>query len=182
MHKIPFIPWNPKPQESSFLARCRECKNPESLYRDGMAKFFCFKPDIMDLGGGLEMLKEASLQGHVEATYVCGMILLCSEVEEQRKLGFEFLSFFLGKLRCVMTVRNKVRENLNTMWMNHIVGTMFKDRRRLCGFDMCLGLQEIARLEKRWPVLHDDEDGLSLISCELCRWNYELHEFSKIWC
>ncbi|KAI9076729.1 hypothetical protein K1719_041312 [Acacia pycnantha] len=82
MHKIRFISWNLEPQESSFVARYRECRNPESLYRDGMAKFFCSKPDIMDLGVGLEMLKEASLQGHVEARYVCGMILLCSEVEE----------------------------------------------------------------------------------------------------
>ncbi|KAI9079320.1 hypothetical protein K1719_038721 [Acacia pycnantha] len=156
-------------------------RNPKSLYGDGMAKFFCFKPDIMDLGAGLEMLKEASLQGHVEARYVCGMILLCSEVEEQRKQGFEFLSFS-GKLRCVRTVRNKVRADLNTMWKNHIVKTTFKDRRRLCGFDMCLGLQEIARLEKGLSVLDDDEDGLSLISCELCRWDYELHKFSKMFC
>ncbi|KAI9120041.1 hypothetical protein K1719_009010 [Acacia pycnantha] len=31
MHKIRFIPWNLNPQESSFLARCKECRNPESL-------------------------------------------------------------------------------------------------------------------------------------------------------
>ncbi|KAI9103536.1 hypothetical protein K1719_023159 [Acacia pycnantha] len=184
--KLPYFPLFLKPQEYSFLTRCRECKNPESLYREGMAKYFSFNPRIMDLDDGLEILKETSMKGHVEARYVCGMILLCSKVEEQRKHGFEFLSFFLGKLRCVKTCRNKVEAYLRLIWKNDHVCTMFKDHRRLCGFDMCRGLQETARLERARPVLDDDEDDdededeASSISCELCRWDYELHQFSKI--
>ncbi|KAI9103668.1 hypothetical protein K1719_023291 [Acacia pycnantha] len=182
MQKLPFVQWSNKRQETSFRARCRECRNPESLYREGIDKYFNFNPKIMDLDGGLEILKDVSMKGHVEARYVCGMILLCSRVEEQREQGFEFLSFFLEKLRCLRTCRNKVEACLRMMWSkNDRVRTMFKDHPRLCGFDMCRGLQETARLERGWPLLDDEEeDKASLISCQLCRWDYELHKFSKI--
>ena len=53
------------------------------------------------------------------------------------------------------------------------------DNHHLCGLDTCLGLQGIARLERGWPIA-DEEDEASLISCQLCRCDYELRQFSKI--
>ncbi|XP_028753226.1 putative F-box protein At1g67623 [Neltuma alba] len=178
MQKLPYIPWFITPPESSFLTRCRQSGNPESLYREGMVQYFS------PLGlhdSGLERLKEASEKGHTEARYVCGMILLCSEVEDERKQGVELLRCFLGKRRFVETCRKKVDACLRMMWKNDRTRTLFGNgrRERLCGSNMCRGLQEIAGLESGWPGLNEEDEG---VSCVLCRWDYELRQFSKICC
>ncbi|XP_054777345.1 putative F-box protein At1g67623 [Prosopis cineraria] len=186
MQKIPYIPWFITPQESSFLTRCKQSGNPESLFREGMVKFF----KEVKTDSGLERLKEASQKGHTEARYVWGMILLCSEEEDERKQGVELLRY-LGKLRCVKTCRKKVKEFLGMMWIinrtlfgnnnNNNNGRDYHHQRLLCGSKMCRGLQEIARLERGWPRVIGEEDEDEDISCELCKWDYELRQFYKIY-
>ncbi|GKV35164.1 hypothetical protein SLEP1_g43468 [Rubroshorea leprosula] len=80
---------NQSKQVSSFLQRCKECGNSEVLFRAGMSDFFGSKQE-----SGLKNLKKAVENGHVDAIYVYGIILLCSGDENKREEGLKLLSSF----------------------------------------------------------------------------------------
>ncbi|GAB2297204.1 hypothetical protein Dimus_031317 [Dionaea muscipula] len=70
--------------------RCKECGNAEALYREGMVDYFSH----MRIETGIENLKRAANKGHVEASYVYGIILICTERKfaQGRKLLDDVLS------------------------------------------------------------------------------------------
>ncbi|RDY06515.1 putative F-box protein, partial [Mucuna pruriens] len=67
LDKFPLFPLNPK--ALSFLKRCKESGNIESVYREGLEEYFSYpKGNISGLGH----LKLAAQKGHTEAKYVYG--------------------------------------------------------------------------------------------------------------
>ncbi|XP_057425906.1 uncharacterized protein LOC130719297 [Lotus japonicus] len=83
---FPLIQWLPNNKASFFLNRCRENENVESLYREGLRKYFGNANGKID---GLCIMNKAVQKGQNEAKYVCGMISLCSRDDELRKQGLE---------------------------------------------------------------------------------------------
>ncbi|XP_057452084.1 putative F-box protein At1g67623 [Lotus japonicus] len=148
---FPLIQWLPNDNVSSFLNRCRECGNIESLYREGLRKYFY---DPNEKIHGLDILKVTAQKGHKEAKYVCGMILLCSKDDELRKKGLEYMRF-LRMFKCVVGSRNKVKQLLKIMWKKN--GMVGRNQSPLCNSkSTCKGW----RMKKgRWALIDDDDDG-----------------------
>ncbi|XP_057426559.1 putative F-box protein At1g67623 [Lotus japonicus] len=173
LETFPLIQWRPNDKVLSFLNRCKECGNIESLYREGMQKYFYDPNGKID---GLGILKAAAQKGHKEAKYVYGMILLCSEDGELRKQGLEYIRF-LRKSKCVIASRKKVEQLLNSMWKNN--GMLERNQSSLCNSkSTCKGWRvKIGR----WILQDDDDDDDDNIKlCEYCRWDHELDYFYRM--
>lgn len=170
LDKFPQIPWFTTDKEISFLKRCKESGNLESIYREGMIEYF----SSLKLNTGLESLRKASQKGHKDAMYVYGMIMICSQDEEQRKHGLQLLRF-LKMSKCIKRSRKRVKNFIWSMWIrNHLV----RIGRPLCqyhAFHTSLRLQNISG---GWPSLNEEEedDGIDL-SCEYCIGDHELSFF-----
>ncbi|XP_057418895.1 uncharacterized protein LOC130713112 [Lotus japonicus] len=171
---FPLIQWSPNNKETSFLNRCREYGNIESLYREGLRKYFNYPNGKID--DGVRILKIAAEKGHNEVKYVCGMISLCSDDDEVRKLGLEYMHF-LRKLKCVVSCRKKVKQLLKSVWKNNVV--LVRNSHPLCKVNStCKGW----RVKKdRWVLVDDDDDDDDDMSlCEYCRWDHELEFFYRL--
>jgi hypothetical protein len=59
--------------EIMFLRRCKESGNPEAIFREGMRGYFTSNNPKQ----GLKLLEKASEKGHVEASYIYSVILIC---------------------------------------------------------------------------------------------------------
>ncbi|XP_057418893.1 F-box protein At2g35280-like [Lotus japonicus] len=173
LDKFPLIHWSPNHKASQFLNRCREYENIESLYREGLRAYFNYPHGNID---GLDILKAACQKGHKEATYVYGMILLCSEDDALRKQGLEYMRF-LRKSKCVVGSRKKVKHLLKCLWKNN--GMLKRNQSSLCNSkSTCKGYKVKMG---RWVLLDDDDDDDDAISsCEYCRWNHELEFFYQL--
>ncbi|XP_057432592.1 uncharacterized protein LOC130725372 [Lotus japonicus] len=170
---FPLIQWLPNDKVSSFLNRYKEYGNIESLFREGLLKYFGYPNRNID---GLEILKIASQKGHKEAKYVFGMISLCSEDDDLRKQGLEHIRF-LRKSKYVVGSRNKVKKLLDSMWKNN--GMLRGNQSPLCNSkSTCKGW----RLKTgRWALIDDDDDDVDDIGlCEYCRWDHELEVFYRL--
>ncbi|KAK1576113.1 hypothetical protein Q3G72_011068 [Acer saccharum] len=64
--------WHRSDKVSLFLRRCRESGNAEALFRQGMFEYF----SLLETESGLVLLQRAAHKGHIEATYVVGILLL----------------------------------------------------------------------------------------------------------
>ncbi|XP_057437833.1 uncharacterized protein LOC130729980 [Lotus japonicus] len=168
---FPLIQWRPNEKVTSFLNLCMECGNIESLYREGLRKYFDYPNGKID--DGLEILKVAAQKGHKEAKYLCGMISLCSEDDVLRKQGFEYMRC-LRKSKCVVGSRKKVKQLLTSIWKNN--GIQRRNQNPLCNIkSTCKGWNV---KKGRWVFLdNDDDDGNDISSCEYCRWDHELELF-----
>ncbi|XP_057452040.1 putative F-box protein At1g67623 [Lotus japonicus] len=171
---FPLIQWLPNDKVLSFLKRCKECGNLESLYREGLQNYFNYPNGNVD--GGLGDLKVTAQKGHKEAKYVCGMISLCSQDNELRKQGFEHMRFLM-KSKCVIGSRNKVKQLLGSMWKSN--GMLKRNQSPLCNSkSTCKGWRvKIGR----WVLVDDDDDDDGeTSSCEYCRWDHELEVFYRL--
>ncbi|XP_057432597.1 putative F-box protein At1g67623 [Lotus japonicus] len=163
---FPLIQWIPNDKTLSFLNRCKEYENMESLYREGLLKYFGYPNGNID---GLGILKEAAQKGHKEAKYVCGMISLSSEDDDLRKQGLEHMHF-LRMSKCVLSSRNKVKKLLGSMWKNN--GMLRRNQSPLCNSkSTCKGWRVKTGREE---LIDDDDDDVDDIGlCEYCRWDHE---------
>ncbi|XP_057418871.1 putative F-box protein At1g67623 [Lotus japonicus] len=170
LNMFPLIQWLPNDKASWFLNRCKECENVESIYREGLRKYFISPNGKID---GLDMLKVAAQKNHKEAKYMCGMILLCSKDDELRKQGLEHMRF-LRKSKCVVSCRNKVKQLLiGFIWRNNSI--LVRNLSPLCNFkSTCKGWKVKT---SSWILVDDDDDDDDINLCEHCRWDHEL-EFS----
>ncbi|KAK4256623.1 hypothetical protein QN277_006326 [Acacia crassicarpa] len=163
LEKFPLIPWFVTDKEFSFLKRCKESGNSESLYRDGMVEYF----SSLNLNSGLESLRMASQKGHKDANYVYGMILICSDDEGERKQGLQLLRF-LKMSKCIKRSRKRVKSFIWSMWVRN---RLVRIPRPLCQFHT---FQNVSR---GWPSLNEEEDDGIDVSCEYCIGDYELSLF-----
>ncbi|XP_057450470.1 uncharacterized protein LOC130742383 [Lotus japonicus] len=173
LDKFPLVQWLPNDKTTLFLNRCRESGNIESLYREGLRKYFDYPNGNIE--GGLEILKIAAQKGHNETKYVYGMISLCSEDNKLRKQGLEYMRY-LRRSKCVVSSRNRVKQLLDFMWKNN--GTLGRNQNHLCNSkNTCKGWRVKMG---RWVLLDDDDDDDDDISlCEYCRWDHELEIFHR---
>ncbi|CAL0330563.1 unnamed protein product [Lupinus luteus] len=169
LDKFPLIPWLLDDKRISFLERCKESKNMDMLYTEGLLQYF--KGSIIGDGGcGIELLKIVAEKGHREAKYVYGMIMLCSENEELRKHGLKYIRF-LRESKCVIQCRKNVEKILQYMWENN--KKLMQNQKILCmNKSTCKSWRP---KHGRWLLLEDEEDDNDNINmCEYCRWDHEL--------
>ncbi|XP_057720626.1 putative F-box protein At1g67623 [Arachis stenosperma] len=170
LDKFSFIPRFSNDKELLFLKRCKENQNTESLYREGLRE--CLWNGNAE---GLRLLDMAAKEGHKEAKYVYGIILLYSSRQDEKliELGLRHLRF-LRESKCIVRTRKKVEEFVRIiMWKNNGMIISWVNRKLpLCPFkNTCRGW----RVKKeRWTLHDDDDDDIFIDSCEYCRWDYEL--------
>ncbi|MFS7934190.1 putative F-box protein [Helianthus anomalus] len=100
----------------AFLSQCFNKGNPESLFRKGMIDYFT----SVNVESGLLYLKRAVEKGHLEATYVYGMILFSSGDQQGLKL--------LNSMNCSRSrrwnargCRDKIDSIFKQIWINNPV-------------------------------------------------------------
>ncbi|GMI64967.1 hypothetical protein HRI_000166000 [Hibiscus trionum] len=117
MEKFNFVPWCPR--ERIFQKRCVAAKNAKALYRKGMVNLFSRRK----LESGLRCLKKATEEGHVEAIYAYGIILICLG-GDLRKQGLQIVSslnLVNSSKRGSRTIANflsKIERFFSNMWVN----------------------------------------------------------------
>ncbi|KAG2702659.1 hypothetical protein I3760_06G100500 [Carya illinoinensis] len=173
LEKFSVIPWNTSSEASLFLERCKDCGNPESLYRQGMVSYFSYRMTEV----GFEYLKKAAEKEHVEATYVYGIILLCSGDHEskQQQQGIKILSSLKAKSgrSRMKECRDKVRTMLwRYMWW--FKNNSFGKQQLSCSRKEPCKLH-IKRNE--WLSIDELVDEYDDILCETCRSNREVTWF-----
>ncbi|KAK7292131.1 hypothetical protein RIF29_07848 [Crotalaria pallida] len=169
LHKFPLFPWRPlNDKKLSFLKRCKESQNMDTLFREGLLEYLRGEKI-----SGLRILKIVALKGHKEAKYVYGMIMLSSEDEELRKEGLEHMRF-LRESKCVIRCRGKVEKLVQYAWKKNI---LLHNKKTLChNKSICKGWRP---REGRWLLLDDEDDNNDNINmCEYCRWDQELELFN----
>lgn len=184
---FPVIPWWINHRASSFLERCKKSGNPEALFRQGMIDYF----STLKHDSGLKFLKKAASKGHMEATYVYGIILVCYGGKHQNK-GVKLLSDLKrSKSSFIITeCRRKVQKIVRIMWVrNYIVGIgqteekeKFLKKRKSCNCCNTKALCSLAgdqtRNYSRWKSDEDFEDDH--FSCDSCLWDLEAMKFCKM--
>ncbi|GAB4829321.1 hypothetical protein Ancab_018991 [Ancistrocladus abbreviatus] len=175
--RFPVIPWHVDEKEISFLRHCMESGNPEALYRQGMVDYF----SSMKAETGLQLLKRAAQKGHAEASYVCGIILLCTEGKSSRE-GLNHLNFIKraskSKMLKIQVLREKVKGIIRQMWIHSSIDAGARDGgRRPCACGRTHAHCSGAR--RGWP-LDEDEYDEDVMSCEVCSWDREVTLFCNM--
>ncbi|CAK7356025.1 unnamed protein product [Dovyalis caffra] len=164
LEKFPVIPWRISHDASSFLDRCKENGNPEALFRQGMVEYFSSKKPV----SGFQYLKNAAEKGHAEATYVCGIILVCYGGQFKQE-GLELLSS-LKSSKSIRQCRNKLKGIVRSMWIDKseagIGPAEPKSHGRTCN---------CSKFTKRGWI--DEED---FPTCDSCIWDHEATLFCNI--
>ncbi|XP_052187712.1 putative F-box protein At1g67623 [Diospyros lotus] len=164
IEKIPLIhEWLKHEEASLFFKRCLESGNPEALYRQGMVEYFTF----LKVESGLDHLKTAMQKGHVEASYVYGMILFCSGGEWSLQ-GLQILTtLVIGNIpKC----RERINKMMRAMWVNNI-NVVVPRQSRFCNHE-----EEEGNI--RLTVTWDGYEQVMDVDCEACRWSRE----AKLFC
>ncbi|KAL4627575.1 hypothetical protein ACB092_05G175200 [Castanea dentata] len=114
LEKFPIVPLCISNEASSFLKRCEEFGNPESLFRQRVIDYF----SLMMIESELVYLKRAAEKGHSEATYVYEIILLCSE-DQLKQEGLKILSSLkMTKSSGLKECRKRMRTVMRDMWIS----------------------------------------------------------------
>ncbi|XP_065874650.1 putative F-box protein At1g67623 [Euphorbia lathyris] len=168
---LPVIPCrNTSKPVVSFLEKCIQVGNPESLFRQGMVDYFSHsKPD-----SGLEYLRKASDKGHLEAKYVYGIILVCYG-GKFREQGLKLVGDL--KYELVDECRENVRKVVQPIWKRNFIVEAGEEnelrlRRRNCGCK-----ERSPRMKKKsmgWRDVEEFDDG---VSCNGCLWDTEATRF-----
>ncbi|MFS8031341.1 putative F-box protein [Helianthus anomalus] len=169
LDKFPVPHWfKPSQREYSFLTHCFKKGNPESLFRQGMIEYF----KEVNVKFGLELLKMAVEKGHLEATYVYGMILLLGGDQSSQK-GLKLLNsmkYSRARHWNVRDCRDKVDTILSRMWINNRI-TLKKVNTK------CQERDHAIRFEKRGWSLDEDSE---ISNCHTCLWYRELVYFCRM--
>ncbi|KAM7257218.1 hypothetical protein ACFE04_012959 [Oxalis oulophora] len=162
LDRFPMTRWRYREEIYEFINRCKESGNPEALYRQGFIEFF--SKNLKE--SGMENLKKAMENGHVDASYVYGIILLCeSDDETIKQKGLKILSnCFDSKLR-IKQCRERVRRIICTMEINYrLVHKQVSGKN--CGSKEGTNVEENSN---RW--LPGQENNITC--CKKCLWEYE---------
>lgn len=184
LHQFPLIRWLPNNthksyyHSSSFLNRCRECGNLDSLFREGMLQFFSFIQQE-----GFQTLKMAAQKGHKESMYVVAMINLFGNFQDNDGNKEEAMRFmrFLRKCKCVMKCRKRVRGCMRQIWMRNknIVVGINNNKKFLCDYYGKCEKESSWRCKRgNWELDNDEDDDEN--SCENCRWDRERKFFYEL--
>ncbi|XP_027122098.1 putative F-box protein At1g67623 [Coffea arabica] len=159
--KFELVPWHKNHKVSSFLKKCRQCKNPDVLYRKGVVDFFTDKHG----DSALECLEEAANSGHADAAYALGIIYIFVGGDELKRKGISLLSGMKksGILKGrVKLCRDNLRALLRMIWVKNPV---FANPTPIC----CAMTHE--RKTSSWPM---DADDVEESTCEGCACDEEI--------
>ncbi|XAR64435.1 hypothetical protein NMG60_11024770 [Bertholletia excelsa] len=166
--KLPVIHrWLGREEVNSFFNRCMDSGNPEALFRQGMVEYF----NTMRVEVGLEFLRRAAEQGHAEATYVYGMILL-STGGPSSLLGLQILNTLTSSEsinKKIQDCRERIRTILRAMWIKN---RSICQPPRLCHNHAT----PTTKVTETWGGRRIEDDG----SCEACKWDSEFNLFCNM--
>ncbi|KAL5712314.1 hypothetical protein ACHQM5_014501 [Ranunculus cassubicifolius] len=165
MEKLPAIPWILSQDASYFLRRCQETENPEALYRLGMVEYF--SNTRLELGQAF--LARAAYLGHIEASYILGIILICTD-SQSRIQGIEHLNNVeIHRTNSqdpgFSERRQKSLTLLRNMWLNHFILL----EQPICTNPNCKKIEQRHGWEEYWEF-----------SCEACKYEHEVNAFCRM--
>ncbi|KAG9451264.1 hypothetical protein H6P81_011229 [Aristolochia fimbriata] len=102
--------WKKSPYASMFRRRCEESRNPEALLKLGMLEYFSYE----NTKTSEELLREASTSGHLDATYVLGIVLFGRA--DSRREGTELLNRIEAEK--LDSCRETSKKILRQLWKN----------------------------------------------------------------
>lgn len=179
LKELPLV-WNTRDEVLSFLSRCKESGNPDALFREGIYGYFSSK----NPGPGLEFLEKASRKGHVEASYIYGLILICSGGQLKQR-GLQLLSSLIScKLRGsrIKECRRRVKDYIRSMWINN---NIIRDQEPYFHIKTCnnngRAPNDLTAKRPGWLSgdYIEDEDDMDMC-CEYCRCDHEVHLFCNM--
>ncbi|KAJ4839403.1 hypothetical protein Tsubulata_016858, partial [Turnera subulata] len=160
------ISWFHNEKAIKFLNSCKECENPEALFKLGMVEFF----NERKVESGLQLLKKAAKKGHVGAIYVSGIILICygGQLKEE---GIGLLSTCKSLRSRLVECRKDAKQIISNIWINNYIESSRNDQKEAtCN---CNG----GRRSTAWNM-DDHVDPNSL--CDGCLWNLEARKFCNM--
>ncbi|XP_028078869.1 putative F-box protein At1g67623 [Camellia sinensis] len=118
---------------------------------------------------GLEHLKRAAEKGHVEASYVYGMILH-SRGGQSTKQGLKLLNAMNNtcsnsKSLRIQECRERIKAIIHTMWINN---HMVSQQTNFC----CHGKTQSITVRETWRGRVEEDDNMS---GEACEWDREVN-------
>ncbi|XP_061347976.1 uncharacterized protein LOC133293424 [Gastrolobium bilobum] len=154
-----------------FLQRCRECGNPEVLYREGLVNYFRETSSSEMQAVALEGIRTAALKDHQEAKYACSIILMAGVDEDQRAVGFEFFCT-LDDAHILRHCRRRVRLFIRALWV----------RREMVyhGFPICNPRICEMRFIKDEPSSSENNEINNMLRnkiCQRCKADIEVYLF-----
>lgn len=163
--------WGNNDKFWSFMENCNKNGNSEALYKKGMLEFFTHCKEA----SGLDNLKVAAQKGHVEASYVYGVILYLTSSKQE---GLEFLKRCEAKLGGQMVeCRRRVKEFVGEIWINNKIFLPENDSsdQKSCS---CVIKKNKVR-NNGWDCI-DEDDSYGEGTCEACKWNGEVLRFCNM--
>jgi hypothetical protein len=179
LKEFPLV-WCTRDKVLSFLRRCKENGNSDALFREGICGYFSSK----NQRPGLEFLEKASEKGHVEASYIYGLILICSGGQLKQQ-GLQLLSSLiidkLGGLR-IKECRRRVKDYIQSLWINN---NIVRDEEPYSHRETCsnYGRTPNSLTAKRAGWLSgnyiEDEDD-KFMCCAYCQCDHEVDLFCNM--
>ncbi|XP_061355514.1 uncharacterized protein LOC133300043 [Gastrolobium bilobum] len=119
-------------------------------------------------------LKTAAMNGHDDAKYMYGMLLMCSDNEAHRNQGVSIFRL-LDTSERVKQCRKRVKTFIRSLWMRRTVVPQHQSS--FCHSNLCINLEPTIKRDP-W-ILHDeyDDDGPQ---CENCKADFELKLFCSM--
>ncbi|KAG6408762.1 hypothetical protein SASPL_131783 [Salvia splendens] len=123
LDKFPIVEWSPIcEKKQKFLNKCKESSNPEIWYREALLDFFNKK----DYALALRKFSKAAEAGHVQALYLCCIMMLLSG-NQRRGVGM-IAKIKKDGIRVGLCCR-KLIEELRQIW---VLNPLLSQSRLLC--------------------------------------------------
>ncbi|XP_023549459.1 putative F-box protein At1g67623 [Cucurbita pepo subsp. pepo] len=166
--------WNNNPEFWSFMEKCNNNGNPETLYQKGMLEFFTHCREA----SGLAYLKLSAQKGYPETCYVYGIILYAASLEDE---GVKFLKICEAKLGFKLAeCRRRVKEFVRYLWVKNKISLPEKDSSDQRGCESVVKnccKKNVRRIG--WDG-NDEDDYYREHTCEACKWNEEVSRFCNM--
>ncbi|KAM7267078.1 hypothetical protein ACFE04_009244 [Oxalis oulophora] len=100
-----------------YFNRCKESGNPDALYLQGVFDFFSKNRTDVEI----KNLEKTANVGHVDATYVYGLFLLCGDGDDQarKQEGLRLLSNCFSSKLMIQHCRKRVARVIGSLWINN---------------------------------------------------------------
>ncbi|PIA58252.1 hypothetical protein AQUCO_00500293v1 [Aquilegia coerulea] len=159
MEKVPDVAWTKLSKGADFFVqRCQESENPEALFRLGMIEYFGHG----QVKEGHTLLARVAYLGYPAASYVLGIVLICTATDNQTILqGVELLK---NALRLKKLSRERTESIIRQMWLKNYIDI---PQRSLCSNPNCSKVNN--------KDLMDDEEEVG--DCDACKCDEELQLF-----
>ncbi|XP_077242973.1 uncharacterized protein LOC143883510 [Tasmannia lanceolata] len=168
LESLPAVNWRLPDGASSFLRRCEESSNPESLYRLGMVEYFSSN----ETESGCELLKKASELGNLEATYALGLILLSEDSSSFKGLALlNKVEKNKSNKKGIEGCRSKSEKILRQLWIKKTI----RRREIVCCRHTCRNGRMRGGWRGQWSTYEEES-----FCCQACKWNNELNDFVRI--